>query len=55
MLTGKRFGSNKEETETYFEAKNKSFYKKRTEMLKKHWNVLLKFRITIEEIHKRKG
>ena len=32
MLQGKRFGSNKEmisETDAYFEAKDKSFYKKR--------------------------
>ena len=36
MFQGKRFGSNEEviaETEAYFEAKNKSFYKKGIEML----------------------
>ena len=41
MLQGKRFGSNKEviaETEAYFEAKDKSFYKKGIEMLEKRWN-----------------
>ena len=41
MLQGKRFGSNEEviaETEAYFEAKYKSFYKKGIEMLKKRWN-----------------
>ena len=41
ILQGKRFGSNKEvilETEAYFEAKNKSFYKKGIELLEKHWN-----------------
>ena len=41
MLQGKRFGSNEEvilETETYFEAKDKSFYKKGIELLEKHWN-----------------
>ena len=38
---GKRFGSNEEvisETEAYFEAKNKSFYKKGIELLEKCWN-----------------
>lgn len=41
MLQGKRFGSNEEviaETEAYFEAKDKSFYKKGIEMLEKRWN-----------------
>ena len=41
MLQGKRFGSNEEvilETETYFEAKDKSFYKKGIKLLEKHWN-----------------
>ena len=41
MLQGKRFGSNEEviaETEAYFETKDKSFYKKGTEMLEKRWN-----------------
>ena len=39
MLQGKRFGSNEEvtsEIEAYFEAKNKSFYKKGIELLEKH-------------------
>ena len=41
MLQGKRFGSNEEvilETETYSEAKDKSFYKKGIKLLEKHWN-----------------
>ena len=41
MLQGKRFGSNEEviaETEAYFEAKDKSFYKKGIEILEKRWN-----------------
>ena len=41
MLQGKRLGSNKEvisETETYFEAKNKLFYKKGIELLEKRWH-----------------
>ena len=41
MLQGKRFASNEEvisETEAYFEAKDKSFYKKGIELLEKHWN-----------------
>ena len=41
MLQEKRFGSNEKvipETEAYFEAKNKSFYKKSIELLDKHWN-----------------
>ena len=38
MLQGKKFGSNEEmvlETEAYYEAKDKSFYKKGLELLKK--------------------
>ena len=41
MLQGKRFGSNEEliaETEAYFEAKDKSFYKHGIEKLEKRWN-----------------
>ena len=41
ILQKKRFGSNKEvisETEAYFEAKDKSFYKKGIELLEKRWN-----------------
>ena len=41
MLLGKRFGSNEEgilETEAYFKAKDKLFYKKSIELLEKHWN-----------------
>ena len=41
MLQGKRFGSNKKmiaETETYFESKDESFYKKGIEKLEKRWN-----------------
>ena len=41
MLQEKRFGSSEEvilETEPYFEAKDKSFYKKGIELLEKHWN-----------------
>ena len=41
MLQGKRFGSNEEvisETEAYFEAKDKSFYKKGIKLLEKRWN-----------------
>ena len=48
MLQGKRFGFNEEvilETEVYFEAKDKSFYEKGIELLKKHWNQC----ITLEE------
>lgn len=40
MLAGKRFSSNEEviaETEAYFEAKVKSFYKKGIEMLERRW------------------
>ena len=41
MLQGKRFGSNEEvisETEAYFEAKDKPFYKKGIRFLEKRWN-----------------
>ena len=41
ILQGKRFDSNEKliaKTEAYFEAKNKSFYKKGIEMLEKRWN-----------------
>ena len=41
MLQGKRIGSNEEviaETEAYFEAKDKSFYKHGIEKLGKRWN-----------------
>ena len=41
LLQGKVFGSNEEvisETETYFEAKDKLFYKKGIELLEKCWN-----------------
>ena len=41
ILKGKRFGSTEEvisETEEYFEAKDKSFYKKGIELLEKRWN-----------------
>ena len=41
MLLGKRCGSNEEvisETEAYFEAKNKSFYKRDIKLLEKYWN-----------------
>ena len=41
ILQGKRFGSNEEviaETEVYFEAKHKSFYKHGIEKLEKRWN-----------------
>ena len=40
-LQGKRFGTNEEvisETEAYFEAKDKSFYKKGIKLLAKRWN-----------------
>lgn len=40
MLQGKKFGSNEEviaETEAYFEAKDKSFYKHGIEMLERRW------------------
>ncbi len=41
MLQGKRFGSNEQlisETEAYFEAKDKSIYKKGIKFLEKSWN-----------------
>lgn len=41
MLVGKRFASNEEvivATETYFEKKEKGYYKKGIEMLEKRWN-----------------
>ena len=41
ILQGKRFSSNNEviaATEAYFQAKDKSFYKKGIESLKKRWN-----------------
>ena len=41
MLQEKKFGSNEEvivETETYFESKDESFYKKGIEKLEKRWN-----------------
>ena len=41
MLQGKKFGLNEEviaETETYFECKDKSFYKKGIEKLEECWN-----------------
>ena len=41
MLQGKRFSSDDEvitATEAYFEAKDKSFYKKGIETLEKRWN-----------------
>ena len=41
MLAGKKFRSNEEvitETEAYFEAKDKSFYKYVIEMLERRWN-----------------
>ena len=41
MLQRKRFHSNEEvisETEVYFEAKDKLFYKKGIKLLEKHWN-----------------
>ena len=41
MHQGKRFGSNEEvilETEAYFEAKDRSFYKKGIKLLEKRWN-----------------
>ena len=46
----KRFGSNEEvisETEAYFEAKVKSFYKKSIDLLEKYWNQC----ITLEGDH----
>ena len=44
MLQGKRFGSNEEvisETEAYFVAKDKSFYKEGIELLEKRWNLCI--------------
>ena len=41
ILQGKKCGSNEKvilETEAYFEAKDKSFYKKGIELLEKRWN-----------------
>ncbi|XP_049820041.1 protein GVQW3-like [Aethina tumida] len=41
MLQGRKFGSNEEviaETESYLEAKDKSFYKHGIEMLERRWN-----------------
>ena len=41
MLQEKRLGSNEDviaETETYFESKDESFYKKGIEKLEKRWN-----------------
>ena len=46
MLQGKRFYSNEEvitETNAYFEAKDKSFYKKGIGMLEKRWTDCLAF------------
>ena len=46
MLQGKRFDSNEEviaETETYFESKDESFYKKGIEKLDKRWNEYITF------------
>ena len=45
-LQGKRFYSNEEvitETNAYFEAKDKSFYKKGIEMLEKQWTDFVAF------------
>ena len=46
MLRGKRFYSNEEvitETNAYFEAKDKSFYKKGIKMLEKRWTNCVAF------------
>ena len=46
MLQGKRFYSNEEaitKTNAYFEAKDKSFYKKGIEMLEKRWTDCVAF------------
>ena len=46
MLQGKRFYSNEKiitETNAYFEAKDKSFYKKGIEILEKHWTDCVAF------------
>ena len=50
MFQGKRFGSNEEvipETEAYFDAKDKSSFKKGIELLEKRWNLC----ITLEGDH----
>ena len=47
MLQGKRFYSNEDvitETNAYFEAKDKSFYKKGIEMLEKRWTDCVAFK-----------
>ena len=44
ILQGKRFDSNEQvilETEVYFEAEDKSFYKKGAKLLEKHWNLCI--------------
>ena len=46
MLQGKRFYSNEKvitETNAYFEAKDKSFYKKGIKMLEKRWTDCVAF------------
>ena len=48
MLLGKRFYSNEEvstKTNAYFEAKDKSFYKKGIEMLEKRWTDCVAFKM----------
>ena len=50
ILQGKRFVYNEEvvaETEAYFEATDKSFYKKGIEMLEKHWNECIPLKETM--------
>ena len=50
MLQGKRFSSNEEviaETEAYFEAKDKSFYKHGIEKLEKRWNDCITLKVII--------
>ena len=50
ILQGKRFGSNEEvisETEAYFVANDKSFYKKGIELFKKRWNQWMTLEETI--------
>ena len=50
ILQGKRFYSNEEvitETNAYFEAKDKSFYKNGIEMLEKRWTVVLLLKETM--------
>ena len=47
MIQGKGFSFNEEviaETEAYFEAKHKSFYKKGIRMLEKRWNECITFK-----------